>query len=55
MKQRSSEAAPRTGITPERISETLSLSRPYVRETPTIEIRGSELGVGDCTLVLKLE
>jgi threonine dehydratase len=55
VKQKSSEAAPRTGITPERISETLSLIRSYVRQTPTIEIRGSELGVGDCTLYLKLE
>jgi threonine dehydratase len=29
--------------------------RPYVRLTPTLELRGSELGLPPCTIVLKLE
>ena len=28
---------------------------PHVRRTPVVEVRGSDLGIGDCTLLFKLE
>jgi threonine dehydratase len=39
----------------EAIRETAERLRPYLRRTPILELRGSELGLGDCTVVLKLE
>ena len=39
----------------ERIAATLPVIRPYVRRTPAIELRGSELGVPCATVTLKLE
>jgi threonine dehydratase len=42
-------------ITPDGVAEAFSRIRRYVRRTPTVEIRGSEIGLGECTLVLKLE
>jgi threonine dehydratase len=39
----------------ERIAATEPVIRPYVRRTPVIELRGSELGVPCATVTLKLE
>jgi threonine dehydratase len=39
----------------EKIGDTAERLRPFVRRTPVLELRGSELGLGDCTIVLKLE
>jgi threonine dehydratase len=43
------------GIDRAAIERTRALIRPHVRSTPVIEVEGQELGVGPCTLVLKLE
>jgi threonine dehydratase len=37
------------------IAATASLLAPHVRRTPVLEVGGGELGLGDCTLVFKLE
>jgi threonine dehydratase len=37
------------------IARAYGAIRPYVRRTPVLELHGSELGLGDCTIVLKLE
>jgi len=38
-----------------RIAAAERIIRPYIRRTPVIELRGSELGVGCATVTLKLE
>lgn len=48
-------AIPMPAVDAERIAATWSVIRPHVRRTPVIELRGSELGVGCATIVLKLE
>ncbi|MBV9172138.1 MAG: threonine/serine dehydratase [Chloroflexi bacterium] len=37
------------------IQKTYALIRPYVRRTPVLELRGTDLGLADFPLVLKLE
>jgi threonine dehydratase len=39
----------------EEIARCETLIRPYVRHTPTIEVDGTDLGLGPCKLCLKLE
>jgi threonine dehydratase len=39
----------------EEIARCETLIRPYVRRTPTIEVDGTDLGLGPCKLCLKLE
>ena len=42
-------------LTRERILETAQLLRPHVRKTPVIEVSGTDFGLADCRLYLKLE
>jgi len=42
-------------LTRERILETARLLRPHVRKTPVIEVSGTDFGLADCQLYLKLE
>jgi threonine dehydratase len=44
-----------TAIDAERIAAAERIIRPYIRRTPVIELRGSELGVACATVTLKLE
>src|SRR4051794_14970938 len=37
------------------ISATEPVIRPYIRRTPVIEVAGKDFGLGDLTLLLKLE
>lgn len=48
-------AIPMSAVDSERIAATEPVIRPYVRRTPVIELRGSELGVPCATITLKLE
>lgn len=42
-------------ITPADIAATYERIRPHVRHTPILELSGKELGLGTCTVILKLE
>jgi threonine dehydratase len=44
-----------TGIDRANIGQAARLIEPHVRRTPVVEVRGRDLGIGDCTLVFKLE
>jgi threonine dehydratase len=46
---------PVASIDAERIAAAERIIRPYIRRTPVIELRGSELGVDCATIALKLE
>lgn len=50
-------SAPASGgaITPQQIEATFAVISPHVRVTPTIEVSGSDFGLGSFTLVFKLE
>jgi len=37
------------------IADTEPVIRPYIRRTPVIEVRGRDFGLGDVTLLIKLE
>jgi threonine dehydratase len=37
------------------IAQAYEVIKPYIRRTPVLELRGSDFGLPDCTLVLKLE
>jgi threonine dehydratase len=47
--------APRKIIDRAAIVETEHLIRPHIRRTPVIEVRGSDFGLNDSTLIFKLE
>ncbi|HEY7539484.1 MAG TPA: threonine/serine dehydratase [Methylomirabilota bacterium] len=42
-------------IGPKAIVEVREVIRPFVRVTPVVEVRGTDLGLGDFSVVLKLE
>jgi threonine dehydratase len=42
-------------IIPESIRSTDQLIRPYVRRTPVLHLKGTEIGLGLCDIALKLE
>ncbi len=44
-----------TRIDGQRIEATYAVIRPYIRVTPTVEVRGADLGLADVPLTLKLE
>ncbi len=46
---------PFIAVNREEIARCETLIRPYVRRTPTIEVDGTDLGLGPCKLCLKLE
>ena len=46
---------PFIAVNREEIARCEPLIRPYVRRTPTIEVDGTDLGLGPCKLCLKLE
>jgi len=39
----------------EQIAATEPVIRPYIRRTPVVEVRGNDFGLGDVTLMFKLE
>jgi threonine dehydratase len=46
---------PFIAVNRDEIARCETLIRPYVRRTPTIEVDGTDLGLGPCKLCLKLE
>jgi threonine dehydratase len=46
---------PFIAVNREEIARCETLIKPYVRRTPTIEVDGTDLGLGPCKLCLKLE
>jgi len=48
-------AMPQARIDRESIAGTYELIRPYIRRTPVVEVEGSDFGLNDVKLILKLE
>jgi threonine dehydratase len=48
-------APSQTTVVPENIARTYQLIRPHVRRTPIIEAAGADFGLGDVSIVFKLE
>jgi threonine dehydratase len=49
------EMTPDTAVNPQRIEETYRLIAPHIRRTPVMAANGSDFGLADMSLTLKLE